>query len=234
MEKYLHKNIKPGKRSDKNNNHNSVNKSRRGSPWSPQAVGEHEKALAGTKEKHALLWSEDAGGLELLSELVQHFRRDCGRVRAQQVLECFRPLPLVIVPSQSKKTQTPQRATETGGSTFTFTCGVAHTPRPGKEHEPKRSEATFFVCALDDSEVVFRNSKRCRWLFDEESVVSITGRVRLRLEQGVEVPEGRFHKLVCGHFLETTSYRAAQQDRHEPKPNNADTSTHAHTHTHTR
>ncbi len=36
----------------------------------------------------------------------------------------------------------------------------------------------------------------------EERVVHIAARVRLRLEQRVEVPERRLHEAICGHLLE--------------------------------
>ena len=43
---------------------------------------------------------------------------------------------------------------------------------------------------------------RLGWPLDEEGIVGITGRVGLGLEQGIEVPEGRFHKLIGRHLLE--------------------------------
>lgn len=41
----------------------------------------------------------------------------------------------------------------------------------------------------------------------EEGVMLISGRVLLRLEQGVKVPEGTFYEVVGRHLSETTESR---------------------------
>ena len=70
-------------------------------------------------------------------------------------------------------------------------------------YSPDGTEATFLVRSLDDLEVVFRHAERGSGVLDEKRVVCVAGRVRLRLEQRVEVPERRLHELVGRHLLET-------------------------------
>jgi hypothetical protein len=41
------------------------------------------------------------------------------------------------------------------------------------------------------------------WLFQEESVMHITGRVTLRLEKSIEVPERALNKFASWHFIES-------------------------------
>jgi len=45
---------------------------------------------------------------------------------------------------------------------------------------------------------------------NKESVVCITCRMLLRLEQRVKVPETTFNKVVCGHFSETVQSNTSE------------------------
>ena len=46
---------------------------------------------------------------------------------------------------------------------------------------------------------------------DEEGIVGVAGRVALRLEQRVEVPEARLHPAVRGHLLEPHPHENASE-----------------------
>ena len=51
--------------------------------------------------------------------------------------------------------------------------------------------------------VFFGHSIARDWILEEESVVSVTCWMRLRLEQSVEVPEGTLNESVRWHLVET-------------------------------
>eukprot|EP01137_Pigoraptor_chileana_P025788 Opistho-2@95806 len=65
-----------------------------------------------------------------------------------------------------------------------------------------RAIAALFVDVLHALQIVRRNVECLCGIPDEERVVAITCRVLLRLEEGIEVPEGRFDEVVCRHFGE--------------------------------
>ena len=67
----------------------------------------------------------------------------------------------------------------------------------------KRILKTLFMCLFDSSTVVFGNVVTGDWIFEEESIVHVSGRMTLRLEERIEVPERTLHKLVCWHFIES-------------------------------
>lgn len=46
-----------------------------------------------------------------------------------------------------------------------------------------------------------------RITWQEEGVVLVPGGVLLRLEEGVEVPEGAFYEVICGHLTKTVDRR---------------------------
>mmetsp|Transcript_36235 Transcript_36235/g.41276 ORF Transcript_36235/g.41276 Transcript_36235/m.41276 type:complete len:202 (+) Transcript_36235:402-1007(+) len=62
---------------------------------------------------------------------------------------------------------------------------------------------TFLVNFLNSFKIIFREvSCGCR-ISDEEGILSVSGRMLLRLEQSIEIPERVFYILVGGHFFET-------------------------------
>ena len=75
--------------------------------------------------------------------------------------------------------------------------------------------STNLVHGLDAVVVVLGEGYGLGRLLDEEGVVRITGGMRLRLEQTVEVPEGRLDPLVGGHLMEAH----LQEDVAELGPN---------------
>ena len=66
----------------------------------------------------------------------------------------------------------------------------------------ERSEASFRVDLRHVLQVILRNGQRRGRVANEERVLRIAGRMALRLEQRVEVPERRLHELVGGHLRE--------------------------------
>lgn len=71
------------------------------------------------------------------------------------------------------------------------------------------AEAAALVHRLHGLQVLLRDRQRRRGILNEERVVHVAARVRLRLEQRVEVPEGALHEAVGRHLLEA----AAQETR---------------------
>lgn len=66
-----------------------------------------------------------------------------------------------------------------------------------------RSSSTDFVHGLYSFIVFLRDTDGFSWFLDEESIVGITGRVRLWLEKRVEVPERRLDPLIGRHLSES-------------------------------
>ena len=114
--------------------------------------------------------------LRVVSSIVQGPGRDRGGVGSKNVLHSLSTLPLV---------------------TITRTVGEKERKRI-----PKRAKATVLMLVLDNLKIVLRNADGLRRILDEESILSITSRVRLRLEESIEVPEGRLDELVGRHFIE--------------------------------
>ena len=56
---------------------------------------------------------------------------------------------------------------------------------------------------LDFFAVFLRPALTILGVLDEESVVRISGRMALRLEQRIEVPERTFNEPICRHLSET-------------------------------
>ena len=67
---------------------------------------------------------------------------------------------------------------------------------------PAASVASFLVHFLHLLEVFLVLNCGLLWMRDEEGIVGISSGMGLRLEEGVEVPEGAFHVTVSVHFLE--------------------------------
>mmetsp|Transcript_23048 Transcript_23048/g.75139 ORF Transcript_23048/g.75139 Transcript_23048/m.75139 type:complete len:313 (-) Transcript_23048:55-993(-) len=74
-------------------------------------------------------------------------------------------------------------------------------PRP-RVAVPVRTFASHLVESLDALEVVFRNALHFGGVGHEKRVVRVACGVLLRLDERVEVPERRFHKVVRRHLLE--------------------------------
>jgi len=63
-----------------------------------------------------------------------------------------------------------------------------------------RAEAASLVDRLDLFGVALRSALAVGRILEEEGVVSVSGRMTLRLEQRIEVPEGTLHVPVGGHL----------------------------------
>ena len=61
---------------------------------------------------------------------------------------------------------------------------------------------TVLMGFLDGLAVIFWNSVTGYWVLQEESVVSISCWMGLRLEEGVEVPEGALNESIGWHLVE--------------------------------
>lgn len=64
------------------------------------------------------------------------------------------------------------------------------------------SVASFLVHFLHLLEVFLVLNCSLLWMRDEEGIVSVSGGMRLRLEEGIEIPERAFHITVSVHFFE--------------------------------
>lgn len=67
---------------------------------------------------------------------------------------------------------------------------------------PEGAVAAFLVDFLDALSELLREVLARDGVLQEEGVVHVSGGVALRLEQGVEVPEGALHVPVGGHLVE--------------------------------
>lgn len=65
------------------------------------------------------------------------------------------------------------------------------------------TEPSFLVDVLDGLKVLLVLYFGCFRVGDEEGVVGVAGRMGLRLEEGIEIPEGAFDVTVGFHFFET-------------------------------
>lgn len=68
---------------------------------------------------------------------------------------------------------------------------------------PSTSVASFLVHFLHLLEVFLVLNCSLLWMRDEEGIVGVSGWMRLRLKEGIEVPERAFHITVSVHFFET-------------------------------
>ena len=66
----------------------------------------------------------------------------------------------------------------------------------------ERTIKSVFMRLLHSLHVVFGHFVTRDGVFQEEGVVHVSGWMRLRLEQRVEVPEARLHELVGWHLVE--------------------------------
>ena len=84
------------------------------------------------------------------------------------------------------------------GLLFAPTRTIAVRSRPWK---------TILVSLTYFFAVLFGYSIARDWILEEESVMSVTCWMRLRLEQSVEVPEGTLNESVRWHLVETHLYK---------------------------
>jgi hypothetical protein len=64
------------------------------------------------------------------------------------------------------------------------------------------TETAFLMDIFHCLEICFILDSCCFWLRDKKSVVSITSRMSLRLEQSIKIPKRTFNISVSLHFLE--------------------------------
>ena len=77
-----------------------------------------------------------------------------------------------------------------------------------------RSEGTGRVNLLHFSQILFGELGAHRWIRQEESILSISGWMLLRSEEGIEIPETVLHVAVGGHLREPRMIRTEMSDGH--------------------
>lgn len=65
------------------------------------------------------------------------------------------------------------------------------------------AKASLLVNVLYGFEVLFIIDSSCFWMRDKEGVMSISGWVGLRLEEGIKVPEGTLNVPVSLHLFKS-------------------------------
>jgi hypothetical protein len=69
---------------------------------------------------------------------------------------------------------------------------------------PYAAKASGLVGLLDNFSIIrrYRGHGCCGWLGQEKGVVRVSRRVLLWLKEGIKIPEGRLHIIICWHFRE--------------------------------